>query len=236
MKKGFTLIEILLALAITATIISFIYSSFFVTFKTYNALEYREKSFQNARAIFERLTNQFQSSYFDYIPKLDLNKRNRVTYFIGIDNFEGSMPADRVIFSTLAGGYQIIEGSGILPWGDSMDVDYFTELDSETGLLNLYARQDVTIDDDPMTGGISYPLVFGIKGINFRYYDGYTKEWKDTWDTRESGNWYLPSLVEVTLIIPNSNKNNVEEEDTGGIVLSDVIEIPFKVYYMKPNE
>lgn len=118
-----------------------------------------------------------------------------------------------------------------------MLVDYFAQPDDKTGLLDLYSRQNVNLTDDPLTGGITYPLVFGIKGINFRYYDGYTKEWSDTWDTREDGRGYLPSLVEITLYMPNNNNENKDEnEDTGEIVFKDVVEIPFKVYYMKPNE
>lgn len=230
MKKGFTLIEVLLALTITAVIISFIYSSFWVTVKSYNTLREKEGLYRSARVIMDKITSQLQSAYLDYIPQVDNSNFTPVTFFIGIDDTINGLPADKIVFSSLSGGFRLVEGEGVKPWGKSAEISYFADLDpDDPQQLDLFCRLDMTPDRDPVGGGTTFPMLFNIGGINFRYYDAYTHQWYDNWDTREKGNYYLPRLVEITLYFS-------EEGDENPIIFREVVEIPFKMKGIEPSK
>ena len=228
MKRGFTLIEVLLALTITAVIISFIYSSFWVTVKSYNTLREKEGLYRKARIIMDKISTQLQSAYLDYYPPVEKNFIP-ATFFIGIDDTLNGVPADKLIFSSLSGGYRIVAGEGVKPWGKSVELEYFIDIDPDNAdQLDLFCREDTTLDRDPMSGGITFPMIFNVKGLNFRYYDRYTKQWYDNWDTRNNGEYYLPSLVEVTLYLA---EEGIEEP----VMFREVVSIPFQMEGIQPS-
>ncbi len=225
MKRGFTLIEVLLALTITALIISFIYSSFWVTVKSYNTLTEKEGLYRSARVIMDKIGTQLQSAYLDYIPPEKRKEILPATFFIGIDDTINGLPSDKVIFSSLSGGYRVVYGEGVKPWGSSVELSYFVDIDMDNpDLLDLFCRQDTTLDRDPLSGGITYPMMFEVKGLNFRYYDKFSHQWYDNWDTRENGSYYLPHLVEISLYLPEPGA-----EDSEPVLFKEVVEIPYSI-------
>lgn len=229
MKRGFTLIEVLLALTITAVIIGFIYSSFWVTVKSYNALREKEGLYRSARVIMDKISSQLQSAYLDSVPQIKSSNFIPVTAFIGVDDTINGLPADKIIFSSLSGGLRIVGGENIKPWGQSVELSYYADVDADNPeQLDLFCRYDFTLDRDPTSGGITFPVLFNIKGINFRYYDSFTHQWFDNWDTRNEGSYYLPKLVEVTLYLAEEGQEQPE-------VFREVVEIPFSIQGIGPK-
>ncbi len=229
MKRGFTLIEVLLALTITAVIISFIYSSFWVSIKSYNTLREKEGLYRSARVIMDKISSQLQSAYLDLTPAVDSNFIP-ATFFIGVDDTLNGLPADKIVFSSLSGGFRVVEGEGVKPWGKSAEISYFVDIDpDDPQQIDLFCRLDMTLDRDPTTGGTTFPMLFNVGGINFRYYDQYTHQWYDNWDTREKGTYYLPKLVEVTLYL---NEEGYDEP----ILFREVVEIPFHIKGIEPTK
>ncbi len=62
-KNGFTLIEILVAMALIVAIISMVYSSYFATSKSTQAYKSRIATFQQGQKMLERMARQIRCSY-----------------------------------------------------------------------------------------------------------------------------------------------------------------------------
>jgi prepilin-type N-terminal cleavage/methylation domain-containing protein len=62
-RNGFTLLEILLALSILATVLSTVFASYTGTFRVVSETESQAETYEMARIAFERILEDFESSY-----------------------------------------------------------------------------------------------------------------------------------------------------------------------------
>lgn len=167
-EKGFTLVEILIAVSIFAIVISSVYGSYRATFHIVHGSEFRLKIANSARVVVERLSDDLSSI---------------VTGPGGVFRGErhGYSGARGDSLSFVSAAHLVLTKADTLS-GYAL-VEYLVEPDEETGLLNLY-RLDIVLLPGIETGGedIQKHLICqGLQEFRFTYFDrdgNETEEWQ----------------------------------------------------------
>ncbi|MBA7605892.1 hypothetical protein ES703_13027 [subsurface metagenome] len=188
-SKGFTLVEILIAVTIVSLILTIIYGSYASSIDTMNYTRKKMDAFSMVRLTLSRMNDEITSSFF-------------------------SEDSEDVMFAGEEGKIDFISSSHERIFKDSKEYDlveigYFTEPDEEgasgSESLSLWRREDGTPDDDVLEGGEKENLIEGLEGLEFKYYDG--EEWRDEWDSKEGEG--LPQAVKVTLKFANKELSTI---------------------------
>jgi general secretion pathway protein J len=190
---GFTLIEILLAMAILAFVTTMMWGSFSQTATNKRALEAAQERVHTARVALMRMARELEMAY---IATENGGAPYTRTFFTA--SSQGAV--DEVSFSTFA--HQRLRGG--LAEGDTSIVTYYGERDpDDSKVTNLMRRETRRLQaDDPKTlTGESYVLCPDVARVKFSFYDFKKKEWEKAWDTHTVGAEYVPSHVRITLIV-----------------------------------
>jgi general secretion pathway protein J len=176
MKRGFTLLEVILAVTVLALIGTMIYGGFSQTALNKARVEEDVDHSRIVHMALERmvreLTMAFVSTHVN--PSLDLRVSN--TAFIGTDNARD----DRIDFTSFSHRrlYRNARES------DQNEISYFvTQHPEDPDVMVLARREQNRIDEDPRKGGKSQILVENVEELNIEYFDPLLSEWIDSWDT-----------------------------------------------------
>jgi len=191
--EGFTLVEMLIAMVILATVLTIAYRVFSSSYSALRQVNPERDPYHTARVILDRMTDEIQSAYFR--PGLSH------TGFVGLNDDKEDAPWDSLTFSAMANFYWIRSVEGIHE-SDFLKISYFLSEDQEE--RRLMRAQDPTFgtfEADPERFGSrdrgTYELADSVWGIDFRYFDG--EDWTDEWNAGERQK--LPRSVEVKLIL-----------------------------------
>ena len=195
-KRGFTLIEILVAIAILAVVLSTIYASYISTMRIVRSLEYGDEIYYMARITLERMVLDLQSSC----------KEKDSYEFVTLKDSTGKFPLKGVSFLSRAH----LDFSGP---GDSMavaQISYELEGDPDSGGFSI-VRRDVLRQGEGSSGGEGYILCRRLQFVNLRFYDSSGREYPQ-WDSRtgsEAQRNNVPSsiLIELNFINPDDGAN-----------------------------
>ncbi len=190
--RGFTLVEILVAIAILAVVLSTIYVSYLSTMRIVKSLEYGDEIYYMARITLERMVLDLQSAC----------KEKDAYEFSTIKDSTGRLPFRGVSFLSRAH----LDFSGP---GDSMavaQISYELEGDPESGGFSI-VRRDVLRQGQGREGGEGHLLCRRLQFVNLRFYDGSGREYTQ-WDSRagpEAQRSSIPSavLIELDFINPD---------------------------------
>lgn len=176
MRRGFTLLEVILAVTVLALIGTMIYGGFSQTALNKARVEEDVDHSRVIHMALERMTRELSMAFVSthVNPSLDLRVVN--TAFIGKDNGRD----DRIDFTSFSHRrlYRNARES------DQNEISYFvTEHPDDPGMNVLARREQNRIDDDPRKGGKSQILVENVEEFNVEYFDPLLSEWVDTWDT-----------------------------------------------------
>ncbi|NOR25559.1 MAG: prepilin-type N-terminal cleavage/methylation domain-containing protein [Desulforhopalus sp.] len=191
-ERGFTLVELLIAIFIFAIVISSVYGSYSATFHIVHGSEYQLKVANSARVVVERLAEDF-GSIVTGPGGVFLGESHEYSDSIG-DSLSFVSSAHLVLSKT-----DTLSGHAL--------VQYLPELDLDTGLLNLY-RSDVVLLPGVETDGDDVPkhlICRGLQEFRFTYVDqdgNETEEWQveevvSPGDGAETEETPFPSLVYV---------------------------------------
>lgn len=181
---GFTLMEVLIATAILAIVLSIVYGSFVQTRKVIGRAEDAVDELRGVRAAFNRITMDISMAF--------IAKEDESTFFAGKDADAGGHPDDSIDFTSYS--HRIRDKNA--KESDQGEVGYYIKRDFE-GKTVLMKREKKRIDKDPMYGGTVYEISENIVGLNFRYRE--EDAWLDSWNSITSHT--LPRAVEITIII-----------------------------------
>lgn len=193
-EQGFTLLELVLALAILAVILSIIYAAYATSVEVMQTAQKRTENYQEVRIIFDLLAQQLSSAY--------LSTKDGRTLFLGEDDTSGDFPVDRLTF-TAPTATLLPLGSG--QGGGLCTIRYFVQNQTEESLVKSLFRQEVCppvpVEGETIPGGITLELSNKVLGFDLKYYlpDG---EEFERWDSRTPGETLLPVWVKVTLLLP----------------------------------
>lgn len=203
-RRGLTLIEIIVALAIMAMIGAISAGTLATSIEALDAIEEAGGSTRTARIAMRRITRALELTH------LTKNKGAINTYqtvFVGKDDGD----EDLLWFSTLAHHRKIRDSRQC----DQSEITLFLEEDPDQDDANvLFIREAPRIDQYPDKGGRPMPLARGVTRFDLRYLDGVSGEWKDEWDTNSVETPYrLPRAVQIILELTSPDPNSNDDDD-----------------------
>ncbi len=190
---GFTLLEVLVAIALASIVLIALYSSFFSVLRGQSDIDRTLERTREVSRFLETFSKEVQSSFFK-----DDNTR---TGFVGEEEDKNGRPVSRITLSTFT--YPAFEASR--PAGDLLAVRYYVE--DNDGKLVLY-KETWSPYADEKTGVFKAEVIEDIEGFEILYYNG--NDWAKAWDA--SLDKVLPDAVKATLSV--RDKGEVKEFST----------------------
>lgn len=192
--SGFTLIEIMLALALLAFITALLWGTFAQTARVKKRIEQAQDRTHTVRVALMRMSREIEMAF---ITDETTGTQFRRTLFSGTSHGD----FDELLFSWF--GHQRLRADS--PEGDTALVHYFTAPDPDDPMvINLMRRETRRLEyKDPQTiPGETYLLCPDITRLRFAYYDRRQKDWREDWDTtRADGQTYMPTQVRISLTV-----------------------------------
>lgn len=200
-RRGFTLLELLVALVIFATVIGAAYSLFDTSRSLVSRAEYRSQLFQTARSVLQTIEDDVRGatmsgSAFD-------------AGFIGLNDGSDKEPNDQLQVISVnrytASPRDVNQPPPVFGIDLSM-VRYYIETDKSKPAYGLV--RDRPLELTPLNGPVQrdsdiVEISRDVAYLNFRYYDG--MQWLDSWDSTQTGT--LPQAVEVTIYVRGEWQN-----------------------------
>jgi len=193
-QDGFTLIEIMLALALMAFLTSLLWGTFAQTVKVKKRIEQSQDRTHTVRVALMRMSREIEMAFVAFEAT---GTQERRTMFSGTSHTD----FDELRFSWF--GHMRMRADAAE--GDTALVSYFTQSDpDDSTLTNLMRRETRRLEakDVKLIPGETYLLCPGISRLKFAYYDYRQKDWREEWDTTTAdGLTYLPTQVKISLTV-----------------------------------
>lgn len=198
-RHGFTLMEVMIAIAITALMGGLIAAAFTSGFHAKDMVEHDGAQYRMLRTAMDRMTREIGAAYVSdrYDPTRYRDQSDRPTNFIG--------EKDHLTFTSLAHQRLYTDAKE----SDQMVVEYSVKQSTDRKAhdrMDLFRRENPIVQDRIDRGGTEDVLYEGIKKIEFAYWDSDKKDWVDEWDTRRlEKKSILPTRVRITIIANDEN-------------------------------
>jgi len=189
-QEGFTLVEVLVAVALLGTIATMVFSSLVTTTQAVEGGREHVAREETVRKILRLMAEE-----------LALSKRSPAYPWVGMNGTQEGQPADTLAF--LAMSQEL--STSTMKEGETIRVVYTRERDRLIRFVrrNLYTLTDTDETLDQME------LADQVQAFNVRYYDAQNLIWLDEWPTASK----LPRavLIEVTFLYPDAAPWTVRE-------------------------
>lgn len=203
MRRGFTLLEVLLAVTILALVGTMVYGGFSQTALNKARVE---EDVDHARVVhmtLDRIARELTMAYVSTHVNPSLDLRVVQTAFIGKDNGDD----DRIDFTSFSHRrlYRNARES------DQNEISYFvTESPEDPSTRVLARREQNRIDEDPRRGGKSQILLSNVEEFNVDYFDPLLSDWVQTWSTIDALAQpnRLPTQVRIRLAVKDPRRPN----------------------------
>lgn len=170
LARGFTLLELVLTLVITGTLLASLTVIVISTVDVKVRLESETRARKLGPAILEIIARDLRNAWATGPDKSE-NKGEEVKiegqFFKGAHNGDDDSGADEVWFVTTVDSYMRYEGLR----ADLCEVGYYVKKNPDGGLNSLYRREDFSIDKRPDEGGLGVRLSDRVVSFRIRYYD-----------------------------------------------------------------
>jgi general secretion pathway protein J len=201
--RGFTLLEVMIAIGILASISLIIYGAFAGMKQTRDGLQRVSDRYREGRIAMSRISQELQSAYLS--QHLPINAQLAVvqTAFIGTRG----TPADRVDFNSFA--YRRLDRDS--HESDQAEISYFGATDPKReGVTDLVRRVSPKLDLDPQKGGRVDVLATDIDLFDLEYLDALTGQWTETWDTRQATGQLgrVPLQIRILLVLNGGKRSS----------------------------
>lgn len=193
-RKGFTLLELIVAMSIFTVIAAATYSMFDSARSVSTRAEFRSQLFQSARAALQAIEDDLRGAVMPANATVD-------TGFIATNGGSEKEPVDKIEFFTCsrhtAQPYDVTQ-TDVVRGIDVAKVYYWIEPDQKKTVHGLVRERPLEIT--PPSGPVHREedvkeVAQDVVYVNFRFYDN--GEWRDTWDSTQQRK--LPKAVEVTV-------------------------------------
>lgn len=191
-NKGFTLIEILIAIFISALILTALYTAFFQIMNARDKAEYEMEMLQGSRAIFSRLRNDLSNAY----PRGSVSA---VTHDNNYLYFKGTVVNDNSQLYLTSLARDPDPGSNE---SDQVEVSYYLVPIQDSDLFALVRSENPWFGNQ--SGGVAYPIServvsFKVNFITDQYLNAQNPEPIREWDSSLLGSY--PRAVEVVVTL-----------------------------------
>lgn len=179
-SAGFTLIEVLIAVSLTAIVLGSIYGVFTSVFAARERVLAESETSQIGRVLFERLGRELRGAW---VPTTGTK------FFLATTDRDGRpelrfATASTTLTATGRGGIAALR-YGLQPM-----------LEGPIDRLYLVRSEEPYHLSNRLDAG-SYPLTGNVKSVTWRFYDA--NGWVDSWSAAQSN--AMPQLVEMTVIL-----------------------------------
>ncbi|MBM4311383.1 MAG: prepilin-type N-terminal cleavage/methylation domain-containing protein [Deltaproteobacteria bacterium] len=212
-SRGFTLVELMLAIAIFAMVVGVVFSSFQAGISAWRGGERDIVFYQSMRAVTELMFREISGTYAYKITPGELDTHTEFSAFFGTS--ESLVFVSSATLRNRIGGLSVIEF-----W-----------VDDEMGLMigeapalftNYEEMRDINLRSDEHAG-----LVSGwVKKMTLRYLkrdsDDDSGVWVEQWDPRSGDGHDLPLMVEIVLLFEDIRGREIEHA-----LLVPVMSLPF---------
>lgn len=194
-QHGFTLVEIMVALALMAFLTSLLWGTFAQTAKVKKRIEQTQDRTHTVRVALMRMSREIEMAF---VSKSEaIGSQDRRTMFSGSAHND----FDELRFSWF--GHMRMRADA--PEGDTALVSYFSQPDPDDSMVtNLMRRETRRLEakDLKLISGETYILCPAVSRLKFAYYDYRQKDWREEWDTTKAdGQQYLPTQVRISLTV-----------------------------------
>ena len=196
-SAGFTLIEVMVALGLLLATGTAMWSSMMASFETKDRVTQVNERYHEGRQVMTRIARELRMSFI----RAEVPEQFREEKPAVLTRFKGD--ADELYFASTS-HMRIHQGTRE---SDQCEIAYFlgsSQRDSGYRGKTLFRRESKRLDSDPERGGYIWPVLEGVKLIEFEYWDD-DKEigdesWQSSWNSHEDQNEpLLPARVRITI-------------------------------------
>jgi len=194
-QAGFSLVEVMLALALMVFVTALLWGTFAQTAKVKKRVEDAQDRTHTVRVALMRMTREIEMAFVSATESMGTQERRTMFSGTARNDF------DELRFSWF--GHQRMRADAAE--GDTSLVHYFTAPDpDDSSVTNLMRRETRRLEskDPGLIPGETYLLCPDIAQLKLAYYDYKEKDWREEWDTtRADGLQYLPTQVRISLTV-----------------------------------
>ncbi|MBU0946283.1 MAG: prepilin-type N-terminal cleavage/methylation domain-containing protein [Proteobacteria bacterium] len=209
-KQGFTLLEVLMAIAIFALVMGLAYGSYNATFRIINGAGAQAEVYSKARTTMERIQEDLES----FFPGEDM-------IFTGTSESTGEYRADTLRFTSTS---QVILHPDQTPIGHTI-IHYQVQTDPETNTLSLYRSELLALpgatdgeEDDEDLGLLLCDQLLEV-AFDYRNRDGDdVEEWEN--GDEDTALTSLPEQITISLRFADG------QEETTGTLFKTALTLP----------
>jgi general secretion pathway protein J len=216
-SSGFTMIELMLALAIFAFITTIMWGSFSQTANSKRAIQSEQERAHSVRVALMRMAREIEMAYISDNENTAISHRR--TLFVASSRVD----VDELMFSSFA--HQRLRAGAAE--GDTALINYFGARDpDDRRILNLMRRETRRLQaEDPRSlAGEAYVLCPDVARVKFAFYDHKKREWATDWSTLDaSGMPYLPTHVRIMLTVIDERGKEVNYSTDARIHMTEKV-------------
>ena len=176
--RGFTLLELIVALAILAMVAVLIYGAFDSMSRGKKTESIRGDRIRQGREAILRMTRELSAAFLSMHNPQNPALITRTTAFIGQSG--GSF--DRVDFASFS--HRRFEKDA--KESDQCEVGYFVLPDPDNSeKFDLVRREQTPIDFEPKKGGVVNVLAENVEAFDLKFLDATTGIWLEQWDSTQ---------------------------------------------------
>lgn len=165
--RGFTLLEVLIAVGLLAVVSTLMYQAMSLTFRARETISRIEELNHAAQVALHRLTRDVSMAYLS--NHVDIKEPASTTLFVGT--------RESLLFTYL--GHERRQRGA--RESDQGVVEYRLARDPEGDGYALIRREKSPPDTDPERGGTSEVLCSGVREFSVQYWDDKAEEWREEW-------------------------------------------------------
>ena len=201
-RYGFTLIEILVAMAMIVTIVSMVYGSYFAMSKSTQAYKGRMILLQEVREVLGQMALQIRCSYAgtaDPLPQpmrtvsqqRKAKRQNSINYFSG----NSDDPSGEIL--------HLVTTKRFSPEQNTQDglLEVSYKFDKHDGLLLLSQERFVGAAEGAAQKRIWQPIARNIRSVELEFFDG--QQWLKSWNFKDKKK--LPCAVKINITYEDKN-------------------------------
>ena len=219
-RRGFTLIEVMIAVGIVATVTTLVWSSFSSTIKTKAAVEAQAGRYRTVRIALERMAREVSMAYLSQNEDTTLPERR--TFFMG----KRRSDIDELRFSYF--GHQRLYED--VAESDTAQVLYFGGRDRDDSRKhNLYRRETRRLSNlkPEEAAGETNMVCDDVVRLKLDYYDARDKQWRDEWVTTSADGQpdRLPSRIRITLTVRDERGQEVPFQTVVRVMMQEALNL-----------
>ena len=192
--RGFTLLEVMIAVAVMALIGGLTWKSFDGAYDLKRRVETAEERDQTVRGALDRIAREVSMTFLS--EHYDRKRfRERPTFF----NLKDGRSEAILTFTSFAHQRLHLDAKE----SDQAVFDYRLERDAN-GRSSLFRRVKAQIDEEPDRGGERAVLAEDVRRFSVQAWDAAAREWRDEWQSNappRTGGAVLPTRVRIAITI-----------------------------------